>query len=204
MNVGLKFKCSGCNETIYLRYLTVGEVAKCKNCGGHNVVPPNAASFSDEKTGRTPQRNQVEPFEAHVDSQPLVIQAKGEETTINTQNDEVEMVSKTDDSISDDPSPRIWELILKFWKHTGAMVVIGIYILLTLPLEILVVQVPGAMGRFAAMLVFWIPINLIAYLFCFRRNPSVERDTRYRRIVFWGMFILIVASFLGNISRNIN
>ena len=29
----LYFPCSNCNENITVRYLKVGEIAKCKNCG---------------------------------------------------------------------------------------------------------------------------------------------------------------------------
>ena len=123
---------------------------------------------------------------------------------MNTQNNEVEMVTKTDENMPDDSPPRIWELILKFWKHTGAMVVIGIYMLFTLPPEIVEVQVTEALGRFVATLILWIPVNLIAYLCCFRKQPSTERDARYHRIVFWTMLLLLVGSYLGDISRNIN
>ena len=43
---------------------------------------------------------------------------------MNTQNNEVEMVNKTDESMPEQ---------FGNWKHTGAMVVIGIYMLFTLP-----------------------------------------------------------------------
>lgn len=117
---------------------------------------------------------------------------------MNTQNNEVEMVNKTDESMPDDSPPRIWELVVKFWKHTGAMVVIGIYMLFTLPPEFVEVHVAEALGKFTFSIFLWIPINLVVHHF------SPEPDARYRRIVFWTMFVLLVGSHLGSSIRNIN
>ena len=45
--MGLKFKCRNCGEDIVVKYLSKGEVAKCKACGVENVVPPDAISSDD-------------------------------------------------------------------------------------------------------------------------------------------------------------
>lgn len=123
---------------------------------------------------------------------------------MNAQNNDIEIVSKTNESSLDDSPPRIWELVLKFWKHTGAMVVIGIYMLFTLPPELVEVQVAEALGRFVFSLFLWFIVNSIAYGCYVHKQPSTERNARYRRIVFWTMFVLLVCGYLGSISRNIN
>ena len=157
----------------------------------------NTESISDEGTEGTPQRNQVEPIEAQVESQTPVIQANDEETYIDVQNNEVEMVSRTDESIPDDPPLRIWELILKFWKHTGAMVVIGIYTLLTLSLKIESFQVvevlPAVLvAKFINITIYyWLPICLVAGLFSFLKKDPKDRVIRFRRTVFWGILIVL-------------
>ena len=53
--MGLKFRCPNCNEDIYLKYLTVGDIAECKNCGQRNVVPETAASVSNDEIDRNQQ-----------------------------------------------------------------------------------------------------------------------------------------------------
>ena len=47
--MGLKFKCPNCNENIYLKYLTVGDIAECRNCRQRNVVPETAASIPNDE-----------------------------------------------------------------------------------------------------------------------------------------------------------
>ena len=46
--MGLKFLCKTCGEDIVVRFLKVGEAAKCKNCGASNPVPASAESIDDE------------------------------------------------------------------------------------------------------------------------------------------------------------
>ncbi len=46
--MALKFDCRDCGKTIVIKYLKVGEVAKCRNCGAEIVVP-GAASEVDEE-----------------------------------------------------------------------------------------------------------------------------------------------------------
>ena len=49
--MALKFRCENCGEDIAVRFLTVGEVAKCKSCGAGNSVPDSAEEISDEAAG---------------------------------------------------------------------------------------------------------------------------------------------------------
>lgn len=44
----LKFKCEKCGEYITTKFLKVGEVAKCRNCGAEVVVPENAPKADEE------------------------------------------------------------------------------------------------------------------------------------------------------------
>lgn len=53
--MGLKFKCTNCNEDIYLKYLTVGDIAECKNCRQRNVVPETAVSVPNDEIDRNQQ-----------------------------------------------------------------------------------------------------------------------------------------------------
>ena len=46
--MALKFQCKNCGEDIVVRFLKIGEAAKCKNCGASNSVPESAESISDE------------------------------------------------------------------------------------------------------------------------------------------------------------
>jgi predicted RNA-binding Zn-ribbon protein involved in translation (DUF1610 family) len=46
--MALKFKCRECGEHIITKFLKVGEVAKCRNCGAENVVPENALRTDEE------------------------------------------------------------------------------------------------------------------------------------------------------------
>ena len=46
--MALKFQCENCGEDIAVRFLTVDEVAKCKNCGANNSVPESAEEISEE------------------------------------------------------------------------------------------------------------------------------------------------------------
>ena len=46
--MALKFRCENCGKAIAVRFLTVGEVAKCKSCGANNSVPESAEEISAE------------------------------------------------------------------------------------------------------------------------------------------------------------
>jgi membrane protease YdiL (CAAX protease family)/DNA-directed RNA polymerase subunit RPC12/RpoP len=46
--MSLKFKCQNCGSDIIVRYLKVGETARCKACGTENVVPETAAENIEE------------------------------------------------------------------------------------------------------------------------------------------------------------
>jgi hypothetical protein len=46
--MALKFQCKNCGKDIAVRFLTVGEVAECRNCGASNSVPESAEEISDE------------------------------------------------------------------------------------------------------------------------------------------------------------
>ena len=45
--MALKFRCENCGKDIAVRFLTVGEAAKCKSCGASNPVPESAKEISD-------------------------------------------------------------------------------------------------------------------------------------------------------------
>ena len=46
--MAFKFRCKNCGEDIAVRFLKVGEIAECKNCGVSNSVPESAEEISDE------------------------------------------------------------------------------------------------------------------------------------------------------------
>lgn len=46
--MALKFKCSNCDEDIIVRFLSVGETAKCRSCGAENVVPETAVETNQK------------------------------------------------------------------------------------------------------------------------------------------------------------
>ena len=45
--MALKFRCRNCDEDIVVRFLKVGETAKCQDCGSSNPVPESAESIDD-------------------------------------------------------------------------------------------------------------------------------------------------------------
>ena len=47
--MAVKFKCEHCNEIIITKFLKVGELAECKNCGEKNMVPKNFESVPDSQ-----------------------------------------------------------------------------------------------------------------------------------------------------------
>ena len=46
--MSLKFNCQNCGSDIIVRYLKVGETARCKACAAENVVPETAAETTEE------------------------------------------------------------------------------------------------------------------------------------------------------------
>ena len=40
--MALEFKCKHCNELMFLKFLKIGEIAKCKMCGKKNTIPKDA------------------------------------------------------------------------------------------------------------------------------------------------------------------
>ena len=46
--MALKFQCKSCGKDIAVKFLKIGETAKCKNCGASNSVPESAEEISDE------------------------------------------------------------------------------------------------------------------------------------------------------------
>jgi len=53
----LKFKCKGCREYIITKFLKIGEVAKCRNCGAETKVPETALEISEEPKKVIPSLN---------------------------------------------------------------------------------------------------------------------------------------------------
>ena len=49
MGTNLKFRCTNCSEYIYLKYLSEGDTAECRNCKQLNVVPRDAEVISSEE-----------------------------------------------------------------------------------------------------------------------------------------------------------
>ena len=46
--MALKFQCKSCGKDIAVKFLKIGEAAKCKNCGASNAVSESAEEISDE------------------------------------------------------------------------------------------------------------------------------------------------------------
>lgn len=46
--MSLKFKCLDCGKDIIIKYLKIGESAKCKSCGSNNVVPESAVETTED------------------------------------------------------------------------------------------------------------------------------------------------------------
>jgi len=47
-SIVLKFKCQTCGKDIIVKFLKIGETAKCRICGGENVVPDTAIEIQNE------------------------------------------------------------------------------------------------------------------------------------------------------------
>jgi uncharacterized paraquat-inducible protein A len=52
--MALKFQCKNCGEDIAVRFLKVGEIAECKNCGASDSVPESAEEISDTAISAEP------------------------------------------------------------------------------------------------------------------------------------------------------
>ena len=46
--MALKFQCKDCGKDIAVKFLKIGEAARCKNCGASNAVPESAEEISNE------------------------------------------------------------------------------------------------------------------------------------------------------------
>ena len=44
----LKFNCPHCGEVVIVKYLNVGEEAKCRHCGERSVIPANCIATNEE------------------------------------------------------------------------------------------------------------------------------------------------------------
>lgn len=61
--MGLTFECSKCGQKIIVQYLKPGEVAECKGCGSHQVVPENAP-FTHERPATAPKGQAAQAIES--------------------------------------------------------------------------------------------------------------------------------------------
>ena len=52
--MALKFKCKQCGEYIIARFLKIGEVAKCRNCGAETTVPEDAVPTDEAPAPQQP------------------------------------------------------------------------------------------------------------------------------------------------------
>ena len=59
--MGLEFRCPHCNDYICLKYLSVGEVAECKNCSRRVVVPQEAATTTEDNENRVARTSKENP-----------------------------------------------------------------------------------------------------------------------------------------------
>jgi hypothetical protein len=70
--MALKFKCQNCSEDIVVKFLRVGEIAKCRSCGKENAVSETATEKveapvypeQDENTGTDLQRGKFKDISA--------------------------------------------------------------------------------------------------------------------------------------------
>ena len=84
-------------------------------------------------------------------------------------------------------------LFLKFWTHKGTFTLMCIYAILIAPLPVALVVKFGSI-----MMYYWLPICLVAGLFCIPKMDPKARAVRFRRIVFWGL--LVVLSVMASIQ----
>ena len=67
--MALKFQCKSCGKDIAVKFLKIGEAAKCKNCGASNSVLESAEEISDEAAEsiiKAPVSESVEDISAEV------------------------------------------------------------------------------------------------------------------------------------------
>ena len=50
--MALKFKCDKCQQDIIVKFLKIGEVALCKNCGDYNTIPEAAENIEEDLVTR--------------------------------------------------------------------------------------------------------------------------------------------------------
>jgi tetratricopeptide (TPR) repeat protein/DNA-directed RNA polymerase subunit RPC12/RpoP len=52
--MALKFNCKECGEEIIVKWLKIGEKARCRNCGVENIVPTDAVCKNEEPSYKRP------------------------------------------------------------------------------------------------------------------------------------------------------
>lgn len=88
--MGLKFKCPNCNEDIYLKYLTVGDIAECKNCRQRNVVPQTAVSVPNDEIDQNQQASETRTIAARIPPIQSTHSISNDEASAMTQIPKVE------------------------------------------------------------------------------------------------------------------
>ena len=76
--VALKFKCNHCSEYIIVKYLKVGEEAKCLNCGEISVVPENNILTDEE-----PNPLNYGPLKVYTTKKPSIFKPSGKQLLIS-------------------------------------------------------------------------------------------------------------------------
>ena len=65
--MGLEFRCPHCNDYIRLKYLSIGEIAECKNCRRRVVVPQEAVVITEDNENRIATASEENPTSAKGD-----------------------------------------------------------------------------------------------------------------------------------------
>lgn len=90
--MGLKFKCPNCNEDIYLKYLTVGDIAECKNCRQRNVVPETAVSGPNDEVDQNQQASETRTTAARIPPTQSTPRVSDDEASAVPQSSKVEVI----------------------------------------------------------------------------------------------------------------
>ena len=116
-------------------------------------------------------------------------------------------------------------LFFCFWKHTGACIIIAVYIfsqpvlaaLLTvyiqqyksfLPTPLTTISGPlivfHIIQKSMFSVIYWVVFNIPALLFSFRMQDIEKREKRYKRIVFWCLFVFLILGSLGRAANRVS
>jgi DNA-directed RNA polymerase subunit RPC12/RpoP len=108
MEMAFKFNCPSCNSEIVVKYLKVGERAKCWSCGTEAVVPENAAEGSFLQTPHPAPASSSTPRGARISEEEARVR------------DLVEAVKK---DLADGKSKEeiVKELVKKKWPEESAV-----------------------------------------------------------------------------------